>query len=126
MLVAARAFSAFVGCGGTDDRPTSVPLDEWVGQFDAVCEAVAARLGENGSGLSDAEFAAFTAGAVTVLRTLRPPDEHADVAAELLADMESSQGADVDQVAIDEIDGRILSAMTTLGVSDTCIGGDPG
>ena len=47
-------------------------------------------------------------------------------AAGLLDDIEASQQPDLDQTAIDELDSRILDAMTTLGVSDTCVGGVPG
>jgi hypothetical protein len=53
-------------------------------------------------------------------------DERADVATGLLADIESSSRPGLDRIAIDELDERILTAMTTLDVSDTCIGGTPG
>jgi hypothetical protein len=114
------------GCGVDDDGAGTVRVEEWVHQFDTVCTALAARLDELGPDMSDAAFVAFTIGSVTTLGALPPPDEHADVAAGLLDDIEASQQPDLDQIAVDELDSRILDAMTTLGVSDACIGGTPG
>lgn len=125
-LLLASVLTVFAGCGEDDDRAGSISLQDWVHQFDAVCEAVTVRLEGLGPGMSDAELAAFTVGSVTTLGALPPPDEQADIAATLLDDIEAGQQPGLDQATIDELDERILTAMTTLGISDTCIGGIPG
>jgi len=127
LLVGGVLISSVSGCGSDDDDGAgTVEIEEWVHQFDTVCTALAARLDLLAPAMTEAEFAAFTVGSVTTLSALPPPDEHADVAAGLLDDIEASQQPDLDQTAIDELDSRILDAMTTLGVSDTCVGGVPG
>jgi hypothetical protein len=125
LLVGGAVIASVSGCGNDDDGAGTVSVEDWVHQFDTVCTALAARLDELGPAMTEAEFAAFTVGSVTTLSALPPPAEHADVAAGLLDDIEASQQPDLEQTAIDELDIRILDAMTTLGVSDTCIGGAP-
>lgn len=126
-LLVVGMLSASAACGGDDDtRADSVPLEEWVQQFDAVCEAITNRLDDLGRGMTADEFAAFTAGSVTTFRALRPPDEHADVAAGLLDDIELGQQPGLGQDDIDAIDARVLAALTTLGVSGACAGDVPG
>ena len=108
-----------------DGRPDLVTLSQWVHQFDEVCVGIGASEGAAGSAMSDIERTAFTAGAVAVLRALRPPDEMADTAAELLDLIEAGQQPDVDDAAMADIDQQLLATMHTLGVSDECVGGAP-
>jgi len=126
VLVGGAVIASVSGCGSDDDPAATVEIEEWVHQFDTVCTALAARLDELGPAMTEAEFVAFTVGSVTTLSALPPPDEQADVAAGLLDDIEASQQPNLGQTTIDELDSRILDAMTTLGVSDACISGVPG
>jgi hypothetical protein len=119
-----------VGCGddsndAADSRDT-VTLGEWVEQFDRACIAAARALSDAAPPMSDAEFAAFNAGAFTILGALKPPDDKTDTAAGLLDDLRSSQEPGLDEDQLAAIDQRVLQAMTDLGISEQCTGGVPG
>lgn len=119
-----------VGCGDDNGDAAAasdtVTLDEWVDQFDRACIAVAQTLSDAAPSMSDAEFAAFNAGAFSVLAALEPPDERTETAATLLDDLRSSQQVGLSEDQLAALDQRILRAMTDLGISEQCIGGVPG
>lgn len=135
-----RAFARFVacviplavllaGCGDDSDSADgadTVSLAEWVDQFDRACIAATHALSNTASSMSDAELAAFNEGAFTILATLKPPADKADIAAGLVDDLRNSlqPGLDEDQIAA--LDQQVLQAMTELGVSEECTGGPAG
>jgi hypothetical protein len=115
------AFTA-VGCSGDDE---TIPLAEWVAQFDQKCVETVAALSD--PDLSEAEFAEVSDAAINEMRAISEPDEMADTAAELLDTIEATtDSTERTQDEIDELDQRALTAMTSLGVSDACIGGPQG
>jgi hypothetical protein len=115
------AFTA-VACGGDED---TIPLTEWAAQFDQKCVATSTELSD--PSLTQAEFQEISDAAINAMRAISEPDEMADTAAELLDVIEKSTDAtERTQDEIDELDQRALTAMTSLGVSDACIGGPQG
>ena len=60
------------------------------------------------------------------MRALPPPDEMADLAAELLDGLESSVDPSLDDAAIEALDQRAATLLTSLSVSEECIAGVPG
>jgi hypothetical protein len=115
------AFTA-VGCSGDDE---TIPLAEWVAQFDQKCVETVAAL--SAPDLSEAEFAEVSDAAIDKMRAIGEPDEMADTAASLLdAIAANDDGIERTQSEIDALDQQAFAAMTILGVSDACIGGPQG
>ena len=111
-----------VACSDDDD---SIPLAQWVAEFDQKCVETMAALSD--PDLSDAEFREISDTAIAGMRAIGEPDEMADVAAGLLnAIAANDDGAERTQSEIDALDQQALAAMTSLGVSDSCIGGPQG
>lgn len=128
-----RTICAFVGlgalslaggaCGNDDDD--SIPLSQWVAEFDQKCVETMAALSD--PDLSDAEFREISDTAIAEMRAIGEPDEMADVAAGLLNTIAANDdGTERTQSEIDALDQQALAAMTSLGVSDSCIGGPQG
>jgi hypothetical protein len=111
-----------VACGGDED---TIPLTEWVAEFDQKCVETIEALAD--PDLSEAEFAEISDAAIDEMRAIGEPDEMADTAAELLdAIAANADGIERTQSEIDALDQQALTAMTSLGVSDACIGGPQG
>lgn len=111
-----------VGCGDDDD---AIPLSQWVAEFDKKCVETITALSD--PALSEAEFREISDAAIDEMRAIGEPDEMADVAAGLLdAIAANDDGTERTQSEIDALDQRALEAMTSLGVSDSCIGGPQG
>ena len=110
-------------CGDDDAEAATLPLEEWVDAFDAKCVELAEQVTPE---TTDEEFAAVSEQALAEMRELPPPDEKADVTAELLDIIEESSDLDVDEADIEELDSRAMDALTELGVSVACIGGVDG
>ena len=107
-------------CGNDDAEDATVPLEEWVDAFDAKCVELAEQVTPE---TTDEEFAAVSDQALAEMRELLPPDEKADVTAELLDIIEESSDPDVDEADIEELDSRAMDALTELEVSVACLGG---
>jgi len=113
---------AGVACGEDDD---SIPLSQWVAEFDQKCAETIAVLSD--PDLSEAEFREISDAAIDEMRAIGEPDEMADVAADLLdAIAANDDGTERTQSEIDALDQQALAAMTSLGVSESCIGGPQG
>ena len=115
------AFTA-VACGGGED---AIPLADWVADFDQKCVETITKLSD--PSLTQAEFEEIGDAAIEEMRAISEPDELADTAAELLDAIEAStETTERTQDEIDALDQQVLTAMTSLGVSDACIGGPQG
>jgi len=113
---------AGVACSDDDD---SIPLAQWVSEFDQTCVETIAALSE--TNLSEAEFQEISDAAIEEMLAIGEPDEMADVAAGLI-DVMATNGDGIERTPseIDALDQQALAAMTRLGVSDSCIGGPQG
>ena len=113
---------AGVACSDDDD---SIPLAQWVAEFDQTCVETIDALSE--PNLSEAEFQEISDAAIEEMLAIGEPDEMADVAAGLL-DVMATNGDGIERTPseIDALDQQALAAMTSLGVSDSCIGGPQG
>ena len=117
----ALTFTA-VACGGDED---TIPLADWVADFDQKCVETITELSD--PSLTQAEFEEISNAAIEEMRAIPEPDEMADTAAQLLDAIEAStDSAERTQDEIDALDQQVLTAMTSLGVSDACIGGPQG
>jgi hypothetical protein len=122
-LVGLTTFT-FTAVACSDDEDT-IPLTEWVAEFDQVCVETVAALSD--PDLSEAEFAEVSDAAIDEMRAIGEPDEMADTAAGLLdAIAANADGIERTQSEIGELDQQAFAAMTSLGVSDACIGGPQG
>ena len=110
-------------CGDDDAEDATIPLDEWVDEFDAKCVELTDQTGPD---MTDEEFAAVSDEALAEMRALPLPDEKADVTAELLDIIEESSDPNVDEADIEALDSQAMDALTELGVSVACIGGPQG
>ena len=109
-------------CSDDDD---TIPLTQWVSEFDQKCVETVAALSD--PDLSEDEFRAISDTAIDEMRAISEPDEMADTAAGLLdAIAANTDGIERTQSEIDALDQQALAAMTSLGVSDSCIGGPQG
>ena len=112
---------AVASCGASD----TIPVAEWVAQFDQACVDTAEQL--SAPGLSDAEWDRITEAALTEMRAVPEPDEMADTAADLVDAIEaSSDRSQRTDEEVNALDDRVLTAARALGVSEACIGGAPG
>lgn len=112
-----------VACGGGGED--AIPLADWVADFDQKCVETITKLSD--PSLTQAEFEEIGDTAIEEMRAISEPDELADTAAELLdAIQASTDSAERTQDEIDALDQQVLTAMTSLGVSDACIGGPQG
>lgn len=124
VLAVLLASPAAAGACGDGDSDT-IPVAEWVAQFDVVCVDTAERL--SAPGLSGAEWDRISGAAMLEMRAVPEPDEMAETASDLLdAIEESSERTERTDDEINALDGRVVTAATELGVSDECIGGVPG
>ena len=113
-----------VGAGACsdDDGDETVALADWVAQFDETCVDTMAKLSD--PALTEEEWASISDTAITEMRALPAPDEMTDTVAQLLDAIEaSSDSAERSDQEAEILDQQVLSAMTTLGVSDACIHG---
>ena len=111
-------------CGDSDTSEATIPLSEWVDEFDQICLDIIAEI-ESDSDLTDDEFEAIIDRGITAMRALPEPDEMAETAAELL-DAISSDDENLDDAASEALDQRLGTAFTSLGVSAACQRGTPG
>ena len=120
-LTALFGVVSLVACG--DDEPSTVPLSEWVDEFDKICLELLADV-QSDPDLTEEKFETLADAAIAEIRSLTPPDEMADVATELLdllsADVHSDGG--IPQSEADTLDEAFMS----LGIADECIAGDNG
>ncbi len=113
------------GVACSDDDDDTIPLTQWVAEFDQKCVETIDALSD--PELSEAEFAEVSDAAIDEMRTIGEPDEMADTAAGLLdAIGANTDGIERTQSEIDALDQQALAAMTSLGVSDACISGPQG
>lgn len=111
-----------VACGGDED---TIPLADWVADFDQKCVETIAELSD--PSLTQAEYEEISDAAIAEMRAISEPAEMADTAAQLLDAIEAStESTERTQDEIDALDQQVLTAMTSLGVSDACIGGPQG
>jgi hypothetical protein len=113
----------FVACGDDDDGDATIPLSEWVGEFDQMCVEVQGKLTAE---TTDQEFHEINDAALAQMRALAPPDEMAETATELLNVIECGPDQNLDDATIEDLDQPALAALTSLGVSQECTGGVPG
>jgi hypothetical protein len=105
-------------------RDGTIPLAEWVTRFDRQCVDTVAALSE--PGLTETEYADINRAAFSEMRAIPEPDQMVDPAAGLIDALEASNDSTQrTQTEIEALDQQILDAMTSLGVSDACIG-NPG
>jgi hypothetical protein len=110
-------------CGDDSDDAT-IPLSEWLGEFDQMCLDLQAEATPE---LTDDEFMALSDRYLAQMRAVSAPAELADTATELLDLIEESTGAsDLDDAEIAALDERASTALTELGVSEACVRGVPG
>ncbi len=122
-VVGLSALAAACGTPASSAEAT-VPVSEWVAEFDRLCVETSAELTAD---LSDKEFAAISRRALNEMRELPAPDEMANEADELLEAIETTTtDLNLDDATIEALDNQALDAMTALGVSDACIGGPAG
>lgn len=99
-------------------------MAEWVTRFDQQCVDTIAALSE--PGLTEPEYKAINNAAFNEMRAIPPPGQMADTAAALIDAIEAStESTERTQAEIDALDQQVLDTMTSLGVSDSCIG-NPG
>lgn len=119
--VVAAASVVITSCGGND----TIPVAEWVAQFDQACVDTVEQL--SAPGLSDAEWNRINDAAFTEMRAVPEPDEMADTAAGLIDALEeSTDRSQRTDEEINALDDQVLTAARAMGVSDACIGGAPG
>jgi len=111
-----------IACGGDED---TIPLADWVADFDQKCVEIIAELSD--PSLTQAQYEEISDAAIAEMRAISEPDEMADTAAQLLDAIEAStESTERTQDEFDALDQRVLTTMTSLGVSDACIGGPQG
>jgi hypothetical protein len=108
-------------CGDSDTTEVTIPLSEWVDEFDQICLDGIAEL-ESATDMTDDEFEARFDQFVTEVGALPEPDAMADTVADLV-DAIGSDDENLDDGAYEALDERIAAAMTSLGVSEACIRG---
>ncbi len=107
-------------CGDDEAEASTIPIAEWVAEFDAMCvEVIEASTPE----MTDEEFAEISDAAMVEMRAIPAPDEMAETAAELLDVIDESSQPNVAEADIESLDERAFAALTALGVSDECMGG---
>jgi hypothetical protein len=112
-------------CGDSDTTEGTIPLSEWVDEFDQICLDVIAEV-ESATDLTDDEFDAMFDQFGTEVRALPEPDAMADTVADLVDAISSTISSDdenLDDAALEALDERVGAAMTSLGVSEACIRG---
>ena len=116
--------AAFAGCGSDSDEGT-IPVSDWVAEFDRQCVEIGAEL--SNPQLTDEQFLAISERGVAEMRAIGTPDEM-DAEAETLLTVLETTTADttLDDETISNLDQQFLNAATVLGISDACIGGLPG
>lgn len=67
---------SLVACG--DDEPSTIPLSEWVDEFDKICLELLAEA-QSDPDLTEGEFETLLDAVVAEGRSITPPDEMADV-----------------------------------------------
>lgn len=113
---------AVTACGDDDSSAGTVPVAEWVAQFDKRCVEVGAELSDRT--LTDAQFAEISQRAIAEMRAFGVPDEMADEAQSMLDAIEATTAdTTLDDETINDLDRQFLVAATAMGVSDACIGG---
>jgi hypothetical protein len=109
------------GCGD-DDSGDTVPLSEWVTEFNRRCVEIGEEL--SNPELSDAEYREINERGIAEMRAVGTPSNHAAEAETLLTVIEASTiDTTLDDEAISALDQQFLDAATVLGISDECIGG---
>jgi hypothetical protein len=116
--------AAFAGCGSDSDEGT-IPVSDWVAEFDRRCVEIGAELSD--PDLTDEQFLAISERGVAEMRAIGTPDEM-DAEAETLLTVLETTTADttLDDETISNLDQQFLNAATVLGISDACIGGAQG
>ena len=118
MVILALA-PGLAACGDSDSSEDTIPLSEWVDEFDQICLDTIAEVVESDPDLTDDEFEAIVGCSITAMRPLPEPDEMAETAAELL-DAISSDDENLDDAAREALDQRLGTAFNSLGVSEAC------
>ena len=123
-ITALIATAAFAGCGSDSDEGT-IPVSDWVAEFDRQCVEIGAEL--SNPDLTDEQFLAISERGVAEMRAIGTPDEM-DAEAETLLIVLETTTADttLDDEIISNLDQQFLNAATVLGISDACIGGAQG
>jgi hypothetical protein len=117
------AAASLAGCGDDEAPASSMPVDEWVDEFDQICVEIVAVSSPD---LSEEEFKEISDAALAEMRALPEPDEHAAEAASMLAAIEATTDPAVAEEDIEALDQQFLDSARLLGVSDECIGGPQG
>ena len=108
-------------CGGDEN---TIPLAEWVADFDQKCVETIAELSD--PSLTQAEYEEISDAAIAEMRAISETDEMADTAVSSSTRSASTESTERTQDEIDALDQQVLTAMMSLGVSDACIGGPQG
>jgi hypothetical protein len=113
--------AAFAGCGSDGDEGT-IPVSDWVAEFDRQCVEIGAEL--SNPDLTDEQFLAISERGVAEMRDIGTPDEMGAEAEALLTVLENTTvDTTLDDETIGNLDQQFLDAATVLGISDACIGG---
>jgi len=123
-VAALACATAFAGCGSDDDDAT-IPVSEWVAEFDRQCAEIGAELSD--PTLTDDEYRSINERGIAEMRAIGTPDRNAAEAATLLTVIEASTlDTSLDDEAISALDQQFLDAAEVLGISDACVGGASG
>ena len=125
VLLAAALVASVASCGSDADTAggDTIPVDEWVAEFDRLCVEIA---NASTPALSDAEFEEISDAGLAEMRALPDPDEHAAEAAAMLDAIEATVDPAVAEADIEALDQQVLESATVLGVSQECIRGPQG
>jgi hypothetical protein len=116
--------SAVTGCGD-DNSEDTIPVSEWVTEFNQRCVEIGAEL--SNPELSDTEYRKINERGIAEMRAIGTPSNNATEAETLLTVLESSTiETTLDDEAISALDQQFLDAATVLGISDACIRGAQG
>ena len=123
ILTASVAAATLASCGDSDEARATMPVEEWVAEFDQLCaEIVTASTPE----MSQEEFKEISDAGLAEMRALPDPDEHAVEAEAMLASIEATTDPAVAEEDIEALDQQFLESADALGVSQECIAGPQG
>ena len=115
--------SALTGCA--DDDEDTIPVSEWVTEFNQRCVEIGEEL--SNPELTDTEYREINERGIAEMRAIGTPSSSATEAETLLTVIEASTiDTTLDDEAISALDQQFLDAATVLGISDECIGGAQG
>ncbi|HUW03773.1 MAG TPA: hypothetical protein VMW08_15560 [Acidimicrobiales bacterium] len=125
IVVAAVAVGALAACGDDSDTAaaSTMPVGEWVAEFDQLCADIASASTPE---MSEAEFKEISDAGLAEMRALPEPDEHAAEADAMLDAIEATTDPAVAEADIEALDQQFLASAEVLDVSQECINGPQG